>query len=382
MYYTNWIYEDAVCDVHGVSLYSKEFYDIFDEYLKNAAKHRQNTILLPAFTPPLDTPVGKERMNVQLVDVKWNGECWSFGFERMKEFIDHAKACGIVFFEHSHLFYQWGAKSAPNIYDTDGNRIFGYETDAMGAEYQAFIHEYLAAFLDFARKEDIYDNLVFHISDEPNLTHMESYEKAVRSVEPFLKDFPVADALSEKAYFERGLVKNPIAFIDRAEEFDALKAPFWVYYTGGPHHAMATNRLITNTAARTRVLGIQMYRYNALGFLHWGYNYFYDRLTAGVFDPRANPCGYKQLPGAAHLVYPVFGRGEPPVAPSVREKHMAEAMDDLRALQLLEQLIGREKTLDLCREVLGQPIDNRLIPEKEQLFVLRQKINARIEESI
>ena len=62
----------------GVKLYSDEFYVIFDEYLKNMTRHRQNVLLLPAFTPPLDTPIGEERMNVQLVDITREGDEWKF----------------------------------------------------------------------------------------------------------------------------------------------------------------------------------------------------------------------------------------------------------------------------------------------------------------
>ena len=373
-YYTNWIYEDAVCDTYGVDLYGDEFYQIFDQLVTNAVKHRQNTILLPAFTPPLDTSVGDERRNVQLTDIAKTEESWMFSFGRMKKFIDHAKECGIKFFEHSHIFSQWGAKHAPNIYDTAGNRIFGRETDASGKEYTEFIRAYLKAFLRFAKEEGIDDSLIFHISDEPALEHIDSYRAAVESISDLLREYPIADALSHAEYFSEGLVKQPVAFIDRADEFEALQAPFLVYYTGGPHHKRATNRLISNTAARTRVLGLQMYRYRASGFLHWGYNYYYDRMTHGIYNPLLNPCGYKQYPGAAHLVYPSFSKGIF-VLPSIREKHMAEAFDDLRALNLLESMVGRKKVLELCQSNFDSPIDCRLIPAEDQLCTMRERIN-------
>ena len=85
VYYTNWFYEDTLCDFFNVPLYSEEFYRIFDEFLCNAVRHRQNTLLLPAFTPPLDTIVGRERRNVQLVKTRKNGADWQFDFTKMKE---------------------------------------------------------------------------------------------------------------------------------------------------------------------------------------------------------------------------------------------------------------------------------------------------------
>ena len=41
-------------------------------------------------------------------------------------------------------------------------------------------------------------------------------------------------------------------------------------------------RLISNTAARTRVLGVQMYALGAKGFLHWGYNFYNSQLIIQI----------------------------------------------------------------------------------------------------
>jgi len=382
VYYTNWFYEDCLCDMFGVKLYSDEFYAIFDEYIQNMTRHRQNVLLLPAFTPPLDTPVGEERMNVQLTDIERDGDGWRFGFERMRRFVRHAKTGGIRYFEHCHLFSQWGAKNAPNIYGTAGERLFGFDTDAAGEEYVRFIRAYLTAFLAFAKEEGIENNLIFHISDEPSEAHLDSYRAAHDAVADLLAGHPTADAMSSVKFYEEGLVSQPIPHIRHADEFEKTCGSFWLYYTGHPGHSRCTNRLISNTSARTRVLGVQMYRYKALGFLQWAYNFYYDRLSAGIVDPRSNPGGYKQIPGAAFLAYPLPGGGKHHVAPSIREKLMAEAMDDLRALKLLESRIGRAAVLALCEKFLGEPITNELIPEGDALYALRMLINEKIKETI
>ena len=379
VYYTNWFYEDCICDIFNVGLYGDGFYSIFDKYIGNMVRHRQNVLLLPAFTPPLDTPVGRERMNVQLTDIEKTADGWKFGFERMRRFIHHAEAGGIRYFEHCHLFSQWGAKNAPNIYDMAGKRIFGFDTDAAGEEYVGFIRAYLKAFLGFAKEEGIGDRLIFHISDEPQESQIGSYRAAHDSVSDLLDGKIIADAMSSVKFYENGLVTQPIPFISSADAFEASCGGFWLYYTGSavPH---ITNRLISNTCARTRVLGVQMYRYKALGFLHWAYNFYYDRLSAGICDPRTNACGYKQMPGVTFLAYPVPG-GRVPVVPSIREKMMAEAFDDLRALRLLESFAGRDETLAVCEAHLGE-ISYRTVPEADALYRLREEINRRIKEYI
>lgn len=377
-YYTNWFHVDCLCDLHGVAPYSNAFYRIFDKYISNMTAHRQNTLLLPAFTPILDTVIGMERMNVQLVEIEQTQEGWHFGFDKMRRFVRHAKKCGIRFFEHCHLFSQWGAQHTPNIYRKDGQRIFGFDTDAASKKYTEFIRAYLTAFFLFAKEENIETNLIFHISDEPALEQMESYRSAHDRVVDLLEDAPVCDAMSDCAFYQEGLVDQPVLHLESIHNFNAETCPsFWLYYTGGEKEI--SNRKISNTAAATRVIGLQMYKYNAKGFLHWAYNFYYDFLSMGFADPRTFTGGYKLFPGIAYLAYPINQRGHSAVTPSIREKLMCEAMDDLRALKLLESRIGREATITLCETIVGE-ITPFTIPDGGQLRELRELVNAKIKE--
>ena len=379
-YYTNWFHVDCLCDLFNVKPYSNSFYKIFDRYIKNMTAHRQNTLLLPAFTPPLDTAVGDERMNVQLVEITNINGVWKFGFEKMRHFVRHAKKSGIKIFEHCHLFSQWGAKNAPNIYDRDGKRIFGFDTDASSEEYKVFIQAYLKEFFVFAREEKIEKNLIFHLSDEPEANQIANYREAHDRVAALLEGNPICDAMYDTALYEAGLVDQPILATRFLEEYNEERCPsIWIYYTGGDRDPArhAANRKISNTAAATRVIGLHMYKYKALGFLHWAYNFYYDKLSYGFTAPNVCVNTYKALPGIAYLCYPINERGGGSVTPSIREKLMGEAMDDLRALKLLESKIGREKTLAICEEKLGE-INAYTIPKGEELRELRELINEKI----
>lgn len=379
IYYTNWFHVDCVCDMFGVKPYSNAFYKVFDEYIKNMTAHRQNTLLLPAFTPPLDTEVSDERMNVQLVEIERDGDGWRFGFDKMRRFVRRAKKCGIEIFEHCHLFSQWGAANAPNIYDKAGKRIFGYDTKASGEEYTKFIRSYVTEFFKFAKEEKIEKKVLWHISDEPTEKQTESYRAARNTVADLLSGCVVSDAMFDTSFYEAGLVDQPILAISYLEKYDEKKCSnIAIYYTGG--EMGNSNRKICNTAAATRVLGVLLYKYNAKGFLHWAYNFYYDISSRGFCDPKINPCAYRLHPGITFLAYPINQKGVSTVYPSVREELMREAMDDFSALKLLESKIGREKTIALCEQKLGK-IDAYTIPEGEALRELREEINARIENS-
>ena len=379
-YYTNWFHCDCLADTYGAALWSERFWEIFRKQVSCAARHGMNTLLTPCFTPPLDTPVGGTRMPVQLVDVSVTADGYRFGFGRLRRFVRTARACGISYFEHMHLFSQWGAEHAPAVYaevSGETRRIFGWETDASGEEYRAFLHAYLPAFLAFAKEEGIADRILFHISDEPGAKQAESYRKALDTVGDLLDGYPVIDALSEFRFYEEGLVKIPVAGIDHAADFIGKCPHFWLYYTGGPYYRNCPNRLITNTAARTRMLGVMLYACGAEGFLHWGYNYYYDRMSQGRFHPLSEPCAYKRMPGATYLCYPAEN-GD--AIPSLREFLMQEAFCDHASLCLLEEKIGREAVLALCGSVLGAPADQPMIPEDDALLRLREKVNALLAE--
>ncbi len=373
---TNWFHVDCLCDFYGCEPYSDRFYEIFKTFLRNMTRHRQNTLLLPAFTPALDTPICGERRNVQLVDISREGGEWVFGFDRLAKFMRTADECGIKYFEHCHLFTQWGAEHAPAIYGTDGNRLFGWDTDASSEEYSDFIVKYLGAYIAFARAEGYSDDrLIFHISDEPTPKIIETYTRASRIVSKILAPFTCVDALSEIEFYHKGLVKTPAASIENAEIFSKECGSFWVYYTCGTYVKMCSNRLVTNTAARTRVLGVQMYTYGARGFLHWGYNYYYDRMSEAFFDPKSNPCGYKMLPGCSYLAYP----DRDGAIPSLREVHMREAFDDLRILKLLRELSSEEGVKELVNKELGD-VNVHLIPQENALYALNQSVKRKIKE--
>ncbi len=375
---TNWFHVDCLCEFYGCEPYSERFYEIFKTFLRNMTRHRQNTLLIPAFTPALDTPIGHARRNVQLVDIDRLANGWHFDFTRLAVYMKTAAVCGIRYFEHCHLFSQWGATKTPNIYDRDGKLLFGWDTDAAGAEYVEFIRSYLKAFIDFAHGEGYTkDQLIFHISDEPTEEMLEGYTKAHDAVADLIASYQHIDALSSVEFYRRGLVKNPVASVEHAESFAAECEGFWVYYTCGTYVKMCTNRLISNTAARTRVLGAQMYKYKAKGFLHWAYNFYFDRMSEGYFDPKVNPCGYKQLPGCSYLAYPERDGA----VPSLREVYMREAFDDLRALNLYESLTSREETERLLSETLGQ-VDVHTIPNGNAMHDFSQRLKSAIEKEL
>ena len=127
-----------------MEVFSEAHWEIIERYSRCAVKHGINTILTPVHTPPLDTRIGSYRPTVQLVDIRREGGHYRFGFDKLRRWVDMCQRCGVEHYEIAHFFSQWGAKYAPQIVAETGNgleRIFGWETEATGPEYTAFLAE-------------------------------------------------------------------------------------------------------------------------------------------------------------------------------------------------------------------------------------------------
>lgn len=348
--YTNWFHCDCLCDAYRVRPFSERFWKLFEAYAKAAADHGMNMILLPAFTPPLDTPIGHYRRRMQLVGVEKQGDTYRFDFSQMKRFMETAERAGIRAYEHSHLFTQWGAEAAPAVYakvNGQNKRIFGWDTPAASPDYVSFLRQYFEALGDFLKENP--KTVYFHISDEPGEHQIEAYSAAMKIVRDALgEDVRIFDALSDPAYYEKGILKTPVAVTTNVHKFKGCD-DLWAYYTGGQSTAGLSTRVLYAAPPRNRAIGYQLYQADIKGFLHWGYNFWYDRPSIGLFDPKTDACGYAGNAGTSYCVYP----GEEGPILSMRQKVFYEGLCDERVLRYAETVLGRDTCLALIHKYFG-----------------------------
>lgn len=381
--YTNWFHCDCLCDTYKVEMFSERFWEIFRNFVKPAVKNGMNMILTPCFTPALDTPIDSERMTAQLVSVEVVEGQYKFDFKLLERFINEAEKCGIKYFEHSHFFTQWGALHAPKVMATVNGkykRIFGWETKATGKKYSEFLRVYIPELLKFLKSKSIDKKFFFHVSDEPFPRMKEDYVKATNIVSDLLKGYMRGDALSHYEFYEEGIVQTPIVATDFIHDFKGKCKNLWAYYTGGQCKDGMSNRKLNCSPERNRMLGLSLYAYNVKGFLQWGYNYYYDMLSYGVFDPKTNPCGYCGANSATgFMVYPATN-GE--CIESIRQKVFYDGLNDLRALQLLQSKIGRKSTLEFLSEHYGEVDFHTDAVSEEKFISFREALNDKIKNSI
>ncbi len=378
--HTKWFHSDCLADYYRVDVFSEEYWRITENFMANAVRGGINMILMPVHTPPLDTREGGERTTVQLVDVTLENGEYKFGFDNLRRWVELCRKVGVKYYEIAHLYTQWGAKYAPKIMATvDGEykRIFGWDTEATSEAYRTFLRAYIPALIEEFKALGIDKQCYFHISDEPEEAHLPFYLAAKEQIKDLLEGYPIMDALSSFELYQDGVVEKPIPTNDHIEPF--LKADIkglWTYYCCMQYKEVS-NTFFSMPSARTRILGVQLYKYNIEGFLHWGFNYYNSQYSDYHTNPYLHTDGDAFSPaGDCFQVYP---RTDGMPEDSIRKMVTTHAMYDLRAFEMLEQLAGREKVMELIEGDLKDEITFASYPTSETyLLNLRSRVNREI----
>ena len=377
--HTEWMHADCLADYYQVEVFSEEHWQILENYFHEYVKRGCNMMLTPLFTSPLDTAIGLERTTTQLIEVEVKDGEYYFGFDKMKRWVDLCKKCGIEYFEMSHLFSQWGAKYAPKVVamvDGREEKIFGWHTPAVG-EYTRFLESFLPQLIAKLREWEIADVTYFHISDEPREEDLESYKAAKESLGNMLDGFHTFDALSSYEFYRHGLIDKPIPGNNEIEEFlEHGLTDMWIYYCTGQFYEVS-NRFMSMPSARNRIYGLQLYKYDIIGILHWGYNFYNSQFSIEHINPYEVTDADNAFPaGDPFLVYP-GADGFP--EESIRMMVHYEALTDLRALELLESLTSKEHVMEVIEGELAEPLTFKKYPKSDMyLITLRNRINREI----
>lgn len=373
--YTQWFHSDSIANYYKIPVFCEKFWALVESFIKAAVHTGVNMLLTPVFTPPLDTEIGGERLTVQLVDVKLENGKYSFDFDRFIRWVRLAQKCGIKYFEISHLFSQWGAKYTPKIVaEVNGSqkRIFGWETSADSIEYAEFLSAFIPQLIKVIRSLGIEKRTFFHISDEPNEDQIESYSRSKSTVAPLLEDFPIIDALSDYSFYESGIINNPIPCTNDIESFIEKGFPHpWTYYCCGQGGKLS-NRFFGMPLSTTRIIGFQLFKYGIEGFLQWGFNFYNSQYSLRSIDPFAVTDADSAFPsGDSFTVYP----GKSGAIESVRSEVFFQALQDMRALTLLCDRIGKKRTIAAVEADFGIITFFDYPRGTEKMLNLRKSVN-------
>ncbi len=382
--YTCWFHTDCLMSHYGFEAFSDEYWRVTENFLKTAAEYGMNCVLTPIFTPPLDTQKGKERPTVQLIDITLDKGVYSFNFDKLTQWIEMAQRCGVEYFELAHFYTQWGAKHAPKIMATvDGEykKIFGWRTRANSHKYKEFLTALSVELKKYLEERNLRDKVLIHVSDEPNSSMLRAYKKASMHIHSLYEGYKIVDALSDYSFYKKKIVSNPIPANDHIDKFIGNVKELWVYYCSAQNNHNVANRFFCNDSVRTRVIGYQMFKYDIRGFLQWGYNFYFTRLSKATVNPFEVSDAGKEFPsGDSYIVYPAK---DGTAYHSLRLKVFYDALQDMAALNTLEKLTDKKTCIDIIEEKGKHNLSFRDYPHSDEwLLGTREAVNAAIKDAI
>ena len=384
IYFTQWFHSDCLANYYNVDVWSDRHFEIVENFVRTARKNGINTILTPVFTPPLDTAVGGERRTTQLVGVELCDGAYSFDFTLLDRWIAMLDRCGVEYIEISHLFTQWGAAHAPKIMATvngEYKKIFGWETDALGEEYATFIRTFLTALLSHLKESGNDKRCFFHVSDEPGLAHLENYKRAKAIVADLLDGYTIMDALSKYDFYQTGVLDHPIPSNNHIKPFlDGGVKDLWTYYCVS-QPIEVSNRYHSMPNWRNRSIGMQMYKYNIVGFLQWGYNFYNNQYSGDPINPFYEQSSDYAFPGGDPFsVYPAM---DGTALESPRLVVFYEALQDIKAMKLAEKLTSHDYVVKAIEDVFGGEITfDTCTKSSTTMHAIREKVNEIIKQNI
>lgn len=335
---TQWIHYDAIANYYNLEPWGDEYYEKLGSFLDAYVEHGGNMLYVPLFTPPLDTKIGGERLDVQLADVTYKGGKYYFDFAKLERFLDFALAHGIEYFEMCHLATQWGAAHCPKICANTQNgykRIFGWDTSSTGENYVKFLRECLMGVDAILKSKGVADRTYFHISDEPNKDNIAQYKAVYDVVKPIISRYKLMDAVSDAG---RDVIDVPVVSTTHLDGKCAGNE--FVYYCCSNRRNNLSNRFLNMPSVRNRIFGMQLWLNEAKGFLHWGFNFYNTALSLHSVNPFCESDGNGHFPaGDPFVVYP----GKCGALDSLRLEVFYAALQDRTALEALEKKVGRKR---------------------------------------
>ena len=378
IYFTQWFHADCLASYYNVDVWSDRHFEIVESFVKTARRNGINMILTPVFTPPLDTAVGGERRTTQLVGVEVTESGYKFDFSLLDRWIDMLDRCDVPYIEISHMFTQWGAKHAPKIVamvDGEEKKIFGWQTDAHSTEYVTFLRTFIPELLSHLKARGDDKRCFFHVSDEPHVGDEENYKASKSSIADLLDGYTIMDALSRIDFYKMGIIDHPIPSNSRIAPFLEAGVPgLWTYYCVS-QPIEVSNRYHSMPNWRNRSIGMQMYKYNIAGFLHWGYNFYNNQYSGDPVNPYyEQSCDYAFPGGDPFSVYPAM---DGTALESPRLVVFYEALQDIKAMKLAESLTSHEAVVAAMESVLGKNMTfDTCAKSSESMLRIREAVNS------
>ena len=366
--HTMWYSNSSICYYYGIKEWSERNFEICENYLSVARKNGINTVFVPLFS---------------LLEITKSGDEFYFSAEKLERFIEISKKLDFDFYEMPHMFTagtaEWARKDI--TYTENGEKKTTQGLRATDPEYTKLLRAILRFVIDFLEDLGLSKKLYFHIADEPYIEKIENYRAARESVIDLIRAYPTIDAINNVEFGKQRLISSPVPITDEIEPFiEAGIEDLWTYYCCGPQ-SKCSNRFIAQSGACTRSIGMQLYKFNIKGFLHWALCYYLGGDAGGVINPYVEQSAKNWVPaGDSFAVYPAPNGT---AYESMRLLYLRDAFQDIRAMELCESLYSHDEVVGAIEEELGCELRFSVCAKStDAMTCIRERINAMIKARI
>lgn len=226
--------------------------------------------------------------------------------------------------------------SAPGGVFLDGHSDLHFENLPLSDERaRNFLDQFLPALKDHLQEKGWLHRYIQHIADEPVDANAGSYKQISEYVKKYLPGVKLVDAVTASKSLQGSIdIWCPVLNIFDKDYayFDSLRKSgkeIWFYTCVIPQGNYA-NRFIELPLVQTRMLPWIDYKYHAVGYLHWGFNFW-----SGIDDPMHEASRHRGLlPGGdCFIVYPGYHK----LYSSIRLEAMRDGIDDYELLKKLQE---------------------------------------------
>ena len=349
---THWWNPDCIYDRYKVAPFGDEWFKLTESYLDNMVSHGSDVIFVPVFHHRREVV---ERPSQLLIVTNPKPGEYKFDWTRVRRFVAMARKSGFQYFEWPHLWHMkitpqgaiTAAAEPQRVYLAGSEKpklVVPDDYPAKGEDYIVFLKQFLPEFHKFLLDEKLLEASFFHVSDEPggsedDLARYKAVRDMLKELAPWTNG-KVIDAMSDVNYGRMNLIDGPVPNVAAAGAYISEGIPHWVYYCCGPRGEYL-NRFFDTPLAKIRMSGMLFYHLKALGFLHWGYNFWYvmdlgfNPVHQNLIDPFTDGAagstsgGDGEPYGDSFVVYP----GADGPIDSIRWEVFAESLQDYAMLQ-------------------------------------------------
>ena len=289
-FYTNWFSLTNIETYHDVTRWSPSWYTMMDKYAKLMAHGRQNSITIPGEL------IYFEKDSVILDD------------EKLLAFITIFRKYGVQYFEAPHLMYRgddddWGDPELKVVLTKKRYHSENGKKD---------IEKLIDRIKEFTTRNNLTNNWLQHIADEPTEVNAKSYKEVAKQVKAIYPEVKIMEATNDRDGIA-GAVDIWCPLINDFQENESFfrerekKGEKVLVYTCLIPGGKWLNRTLDMEKLRQVYFGWGAAFYNTGGYLHWGLNHYqadpFEQSVVKHPSPAASANNY--LPaGDTHIIYP------------------------------------------------------------------------------